>query len=59
MNQARKLQNPFLLNNIGDGTLPQAIPGGTKTRPKVGGALDRSIHFFVAEVSLTVDGDLL
>ena len=34
---------------IGDGTLPQAIPGGT--RPKVGGAHDnffkRSLHFLL------------
>ena len=30
-------QNPFLPNNIGDGTLLQAIPG-TVTRPKAGGA---------------------
>ena len=38
-NQAKNVQNPFLPNNIGDGTLlPQAIPGGTGTRPKAGGA---------------------
>ena len=38
-NQARKSHNPFLTNNIGDGTLlPQAILGGTGTRPKAGGA---------------------
>ena len=46
-NQAKKLQNPFLLNNIRDGTLPQAIPGGTGTRPKVGGAHEWSIYLFV------------
>ena len=34
LNQVRKLQNQYLLKNTGDGTLPQAIPGGT--RPKVG-----------------------
>ena len=45
---SKKLQNPLLLNNIGDGTLPQAIHGGTGTRPKAGGAHERSIHFFVA-----------
>ena len=38
-NQAKNVQNPLLTNNIGDGTLlPQAIPGGTGTRPKAGGA---------------------
>ena len=58
MNQAKKLQNP-LLNNIGDGTLLQVIPGTTGTRPKAGGAHERSIHFFLAVVSLTADGDLL
>ena len=36
-----------LLNNIKDGTfLPQAIPGGTGTRPEAGGAHEWSIHFF-------------
>ena len=44
----RKLQNQYLHSNRGDGTLPQAIPGGT--RPKVGGAHDkflkRSLHSF-------------
>ena len=34
VNQVRKLQNQYLYSNTGDGTLPRAIPGGT--RPKVG-----------------------
>ena len=38
-NQAENVQKPCVLNNIKDGTLlPQVIPGGTGTRPKVGGA---------------------
>ena len=38
-NQAKNVQNPFLLNNIKDGTfLPQVILGGTGTRQKAGGA---------------------
>ena len=43
----RKLQNQYLHSNTGDGTLPQAIPGGT--RPKVGGAHDNFLSdlFFV------------
>ena len=62
MNQVRKLQNQYLHSNTGDGTLLQAIPGGT--RPKVGGAHDnfcrRSIHLFLLQlVSFTVDGDPL
>ena len=44
-NQAKKSYNPFLLNNIGDGTLPRAIPGGTGTRPEAGGAHERTIQF--------------
>ena len=45
-NQAKKSHNPLLLNNIGDGIfLPQAIPGGTGTRPKAGGAHERTIQF--------------
>ena len=35
---AKRLHNQFLHSSIGDGTLPQAILGGT--RPKVGGAHD-------------------
>ena len=38
VNQVKKLQNKYLHNNTGDGTLSQAILGGT--RPKVGGAHD-------------------
>ena len=34
----KKLQNQYLHNNTGDGTLLQATPGGTGTRPKAGGA---------------------
>ena len=38
-NQTKNVQNPFLFNNIIDGTLlPRVIPGGTGTRPKAGGA---------------------
>ena len=45
-NQAKKSHNPFLLNNIGDGILlPQVIPGGIGTRPKAGGAREKSILF--------------
>ena len=36
VSQVSRLQNQFLRSNTGDGTLPQAIPGGT--RPKAGGA---------------------
>ena len=45
VNQVRKLQNQYLHSSTGDGTLPQAIPGGT--RPKVGGAHDKILrgHF--------------
>ena len=43
VNQVRKLQSQHLHSNTGDGTLPHAILGGT--RPKVGGAHERSIHF--------------
>ena len=32
-NQAKKSHNPFLLNDTGDGTLPQVIHGGIGTRP--------------------------
>ena len=55
--QVSKLQNQFLHNNIGDGNLPQAIPGGT--RPKVGGADNQnwSDLFLLQFVSFTVDGD--
>ena len=60
VSQVNKLQNPFLLNNIGDGTLPQAILGGTWTRPKVGGAHDKNLSDLLLQlVSLTVDGDPL
>ena len=58
----KKSHNPFLLNNIGDGTLPQAIPGGTGTRPKAGGAHERTIQFIfclLQEVSFTADSNLL
>ena len=50
-NQAKNVQNPFLVNNIRVGTLlPQVIPGGTGTRPKVGGAHESNSFFklFVA-----------
>ena len=46
-NQAKNVQNPFLFNNIRDGTLlPQVIPGGTGTRPKAGGAHEFNSFFF-------------
>ena len=48
VDQAKQLQNPFFPNNIGDGTLPQAIPGGTGTRPKVGGAHERFRSHLIA-----------
>ena len=50
VNQVKKFQNPLLLNNIGDGTLLQAIPGGAGIRPTVGGAHERSIQFFFVAV---------
>ena len=61
VNQVKKLQNQYLHNNTGDGTV---IPGGTGTRPKAGGAHDkifkRSIHPFLLQlVSFTADGDLV
>ena len=44
--QVKKSYNPFLLNNIGDGTLlPQEIPGGTGIRPKAGGAHEFNSFF--------------
>ena len=54
VSQVRKLQ---LHSNTGDGTLPQAIPGGT--RPKAGGVHDKllksSLHpFLLHKVSFTV-----
>ena len=48
VNQAKNVQNPFIPNNIGDGTLlPPAIPGGTGTRPKAGGAHEFNFFFDV------------
>ena len=45
-NQAKNVQNPFLFNNIRDGTfLPQVILGGTGTRPKAGGAHEFNLFF--------------
>ena len=41
VSQVRKFQNKYLHSNTGDGTLPQANPGGT--RPKVGGAHDKNL----------------
>ena len=63
-NQEKNVQNPFLPNNIGDVTLlPQAIPGGTGTRPKVAGSHETSIHFskknLLQWVSFTADSNLL
>ena len=43
-NQVKKSHNPFLLNNIGDGTLPRTILGGTGTRPEAGRAHERTIQ---------------
>ena len=42
VNQVKKLQNQYLHNNTGDGTLPQVIPGATGTRPKAGGVHDEN-----------------
>ena len=52
-------RNQHLHSNIGDGTLPQAIPGGT--RPKVGGAHDflKVTSDLIQLVSFTVDADPL
>ena len=64
----KELQNQYLHNNSGDGILPQVIPGGTGTRPKVGGAHDnvfkrmkwpRSFSFLLQLVSFTADDDPL
>ena len=57
-----KLQNQHTHSNTGGGTLPQAIPGGT--RPKVGGSHDKNCKemtssFLLQLVSFTVDGDPL
>ena len=58
--QANKLQNQFLHNNVGDGTLPQAIHGGTRLIG-VGGAHKTILSdlFLLQLVSFTVDGDPL
>ena len=47
VSQVRELQNQFLHNNTGDGTLLRAIPCGT--RPKAGGAHDKILrgHFIL------------
>ena len=57
---ANRLHNQFLQHNIGDGTLPQAIPGGTRLTG-VGGAHKKMFkwHIFLQLVSFTVDGDPL
>ena len=62
--QAKNVQNPFLYNNIIDGTLlPRVIPGGTwRTRPKAGGAHEFNSIFqncLLQWASFTVDGNLL
>ena len=44
MNEVKKLKNQYLHINTGDGALLQAIPGGTGTRPKVGGAPDNFLR---------------
>ena len=51
VNQPKKLHNPFLLNNTGDGTLPKAIPGGTGTRPIVVG-----VGFVYSWLATVTDG---
>ena len=60
--QVKKLQNQFLQHNMGNGTLPKAIPAGT--RPKAGGAHDiflrcHFVFFLLQLVSSTVDVDPL
>ena len=50
MNQVKKLQNQYLHSNTGDDILLQAIPGGTGTRPKAGGAHDNFLKDEVAQV---------
>ena len=60
VSQVRKLQNQFLQNNIGDGTLPQAIHGGTRPPGVVELIIKILSHLFLLQlVSFTVDGDPL
>ena len=58
--QANKLQNQFLHNNVGDGTLPQAIHDGTRLIG-VGGAHKKILSdlFLLQLVSFALDGDPL
>ena len=56
-----QLQNQFLHTNTGDGTLPQAIHGGTRPTG-VGGPLKKflsDLFFCYSWFSFTVDGDPL
>ena len=61
LSQAKKLQNPFLHNNIGDGIPLQVHRGGTC----LNGIGNELIRFFLSDlfslqlVSFTVDGDPL
>ena len=43
---------PISPNNIENHTLPQAIPGGTGTRPKAGGAHEFDSFFFLMSVAV-------
>ena len=45
VSRVRKLQNQFLQHKIGDGTLPQAIHGGTRPTG-VGGAHNKNLSDF-------------
>ena len=45
MSPANRLQNQLLQHNIGDGTLPQAIDGGTRSTG-VGGANTKILSVF-------------
>ena len=50
VNQVKKLQNQYLHSNTGDGTLPQAIPCGT--RPTAGGPHDFFEGHFILFVTV-------
>ena len=50
MNQVRKLQNQYLHNNTGDGTLPQAIHGGTRRLELVQLKIIFKVIFFLLQL---------
>ena len=60
VNQVRKLQNQYLHNNTGDGTLPQAIHCGTPRLELVELIIIFKVIFFLLQLVLfTVDSDPL